>query len=238
MAGSAVSMGAWEPKAKAIVWSWYSGMEGGNALAEVLLGKVNPSGKLPVSIPFKMEDCGANVLGEYPGRKLTKEEAQRMDAHSTVAYKDSIFVGYRYYDTYHVPVQYCFGHGLSYTDFSYQDLIVELNQTVPESLDAEMAVVKIRIENVGGMAGKEVVQVYVGKEESSQKRGAKELRGFQKVALKPGESKQAQIILDKRAFTYYDEARAEFVIEPGKYMIYVGSSLADIRLMGSVIIDE
>ena len=238
MAGSAVSMGAWEPKAKAIVWSWYSGMEGGNALAEVLLGKVNPSGKLPVSIPFKMEDCGANVLGEYPGRKLTKEEAQRMDAHSTVTYKDSIFVGYRYYDTYHVPVQYCFGHGLSYTDFSYQDLIVELNQTVPESLDAEMAVVKVRIENVGGMAGKEVVQVYVGKEESSQKRGAKELRGFQKVALKPGESKQAQIILDKRAFTYYDEARAEFVIEPGKYMIYVGSSLADIRLMGSVIIDE
>lgn len=237
MAGSAVSMGAWEPKAKAIVWSWYSGMEGGNALAEVLLGKVNPSGKLPVSIPFKMEDCGANVLGEYPGRKLTKEEAQRMDAHSTVAYKDSIFVGYRYYDTYHVPVQYCFGHGLSYTVFSYQDLIVELNQTVPESLDAEMAVVKVRIENVGDMAGKEVVQVYVGKEESSQKRGAKELRGFQKVALKPGESKQAQIILDKRAFTYYDEARAEFVIEPGKYMIYVGSSLADIRLMGSITID-
>ena len=123
MAGNAVSMGKWKDKAKAIVWQWYCGMEAGNVLTDVLFGRVNPSGKLPESMPYCMEDCGAVALGEYPGRPLTEEEKKHMNAHTTMTYHDGIYVGYRYYEKYNVPVQFCFGHGLSYTTFDYSDVV-------------------------------------------------------------------------------------------------------------------
>lgn len=241
MAGNAVSMGRWKDKAKAILWQWYCGMEGGNVLADILFGNVNPSGKLPESMPYRMEDCGAVALGEYPGKPLTEEEHKCMDAHTTMTYKDSIYVGYRYYEKYHVPVQYCFGHGLSYTTFDYYGYAVEKvaedlaqgQKTVAlrtdEALDAVAAKVMLTVENTGERTGKEIVQVYVGKADSAVGRPVKELRGFDKVELKPGESKEICIPLTMRAFTYYDEAEHAFVAEPGEYQIYIGKSLEDIQ---------
>ncbi len=180
-------------------------------------------------------------MGEYPGRPLTEEEHKCMDAHTTMTYKDSIYVGYRYYEKYHVPVQYCFGHGLSYTTFDYfgyavekvaEDFVQE-QKTVAlrtdEALDAVAAKVMLTVENTGERTGKEIVQVYVGKADSAVGRPVKELRGFDKVELKPGESKEICIPLTMRAFTYYDEAGHAFVAEPGEYQIYVGKSLEDIQ---------
>ncbi len=217
-AGNPVSMGKWKDKAKAIVWEYYSGMEAGNVLAGILFGKVNPSGKLPETIPYCMEDCGAIQLGEFPGRALTEEEKQRMDAHTTVEYKDGIYVGYRYYEKYQVPVQFCFGHGLSYTAFTYGD--VSVTKEVGNAL-----AVTFSIKNVGTVAGMETAQVYVGKKESNVDRPVKELKGFKKVFLQPGEEKKVSISLSKDAFTYYDVKEKAFVVEPGTYQIYVARSL-------------
>lgn len=229
MAGNAVSMGKWKDQAKAIVWDWYSGMESGNALASVLLGKVNPSGKLPESFPYCMEDCGAIALGEYPGRPLTTEEAKSMNAHTTETYTDSIYVGYRYYEKYKVPVQFCFGHGLSYTDFTYSDISVEQVAGTGSELDAVVANVAVKVTNTGHCTGKEIVQVYVGKEDTKIDRAVKELKGFDKVELASGESRVVTIPLNRQAFTYYDSDKQAFVVEPGEYEIYVAKSLQDVQ---------
>lgn len=224
MAGNAVSMGSFKDQAKAIVWTWYCGMEGGNALAKVLFGEVNPSGKLPESMPYRMEDCGAIALGEYPGRALTEDEKGRMHAHTTMTYRDSIYVGYRYYETYQVPVQYCFGHGLSYTTFAYSDIAV--HQQLSENIAAK---VHLTVTNTGACKGKEIVQVYIGKSDSRIERPVKELCGFEKVELEAGESKKVTISIQERAFSYYDTEQADFVTESGIYQIYVGKSLQDIQ---------
>lgn len=234
MAGNAVSMGKWKDKAKAIVWQWYCGMEAGNVLADVLFGRVNPSGKLPESMPYCMEDCGAVALGEYPGRPLTEEEKKHMDAHTTMTYKDGIYVGYRYYEKYQVPVQFCFGHGLSYTTFAYSDarvyqLAAAESPDREDVLDEVAAMVEVTVTNTGERIGKEVVEVYVGMRESKVDRAVKELRGFDKVELAPGESKVVQIPLTRRAFTYYDVKEKTFVVEPGEYQIYIAKSLQDVQ---------
>lgn len=232
MAGSAVSMGKWKDQAKAIVWYGYCGMEGGNALAEVLLGKVNPSGKLPESIPYCMEDSGAFALGEFPGRSLTEKEVSKMHAHTTETYKDSIYVGYRYYETYKVPVQFCFGHGLSYTDFTYSDITFVKAHAVESgenALDRVAATVYVTVTNTGNRAGKEVVQVYIGKKGSKIERALKELCGFEKVELAAGESCVAEIPLTNRAFSYYSVEEKAFTVEPGQYQIYVAKSLQDVQ---------
>jgi beta-glucosidase len=227
-AGNAVEMGTWKDRARAIVWNWYSGMEGGNALTDVLFGKINPSGKLPESIPFRMEDCGALALGEYPGRELTAQEKTRMNAHTTQTYRDGIYVGYRYYEKYQVPVQFCFGHGLSYTSFQYTEASVQTAETTDESLEAVIARVSVKVRNTGERAGKEIIQVYVGKKDSTIDRAVKELRGFTKITLAPGEEKKTEMELTRRAFTYYSTEKHAFVTEPGQYEIYIGKSLQDI----------
>lgn len=226
MAGNAVSMGRWKDKAKAILWQWYCGMEAGNVLTDILFGRINPSGKLPESMPYCMDDCGAVALGEYPGRKLTEEESKRMDAHTTETYKDGIYVGYRYYEKYHVPVQYCFGHGLSYTTFEYSDAKIE---KITLQDDEIVAQVEVTVTNSGTRTGKEIVQVYVGMKDSKIDRAIKELRGFEKVTLKAKESKVVTIPLTRRAFTYYDTEKAAFVVEPGTYQVYVAKSLEDVQ---------
>jgi beta-glucosidase len=219
LGGGPIDVSPWVGQTKALVEAWYPGMEGGHALAHLLFGDVNFSGKLPLTFPVKLEDSPTAVLGEYPstpGNPLKQ------------TYKDDIFVGYRYYDTYKVAPQFAFGHGLSYTTFKYDNLSV--------TPGTKSATVKVRVTNSGKMAGAEVVQVYVHDEQASVKRPEKELKGFQKVSLKAGESKIITITLDSEAFQFYSEAQKKWVLEPGKFDVLVGSSSRDIRLTGSVML--
>ena len=206
VSGSPVEM-PWIDQAKTLVWHWYAGMEGGTALAEVLFGRVNPSGKLPETFPVTHMDCSAHCIGEFAEEK-------------TVKYSEGIFVGYRYYDTEHKKVLFPFGYGLSYTEFQYGNMKVTGNY--PD------VTVSVDVTNTGDMEGKETVEIYVGKKDSEVERAAKELRGFEKLSLKPGETKTAQIRLDADAFTYYDEKVHGFVTEFGTYQIYAGKSVENI----------
>lgn len=181
-AGSPVDMSSWVDKSKALVNVSYNGMEGGRALAEVLFGDVNPSGKLTVTIPKKLEDSPAHSIGEFPGK-------------AQVRYDEGIFVGYRYFSTYDVEPQFVFGHGLSYTEFRYNDIKVNLT----EENEKINATVKFKVTNIGEKEGAEVAQVYVNDVESSVKRPVIELKGFEKVRLMPGESKEVTINLDKKS---------------------------------------
>ena len=219
LGGGPIDVSAWAGRAKGIVEAWYPGMEGGNALAHILVGDVNPSGKLPFTFPVKLEDSPAHKLGEYPstpGNPLKQ------------TYKDDIFVGYRYFDTYKVAPQFAFGHGLSYTSFKYSALAVTPGQ--------QSATVKLSVTNTGKVAGAEVVQVYVHDEQAAVKRPEKELKGFQKVFLKPGETKTVTLTLDQNAFQYYDEVKKQWVLEPGKFDVLVGASSRDIRLTSSLVL--
>lgn len=209
--GSPVEM-PWISKVHTLVWNWFNGMEGGTALAEVLFGKVNPSGRLPETFPVSHLDCSAHCIGQFPGGK-------------TVDYAEGIFVGYRYYDTKQVPVLFPFGYGLSYTKFVYSNLRVE--GTYPYFK------VSVDVTNAGTMAGKEVVQIYVGKPDSAVERAMKELCGFTKLTLAPGETKTAEVTLDESAFTYFDETLRHFTTEPGEYKIFAGKSVAEICLCES-----
>ena len=212
--GGPVDMNLWVTQAKGIIQAWYPGMEGGNALASIILGKVNPSGKLPMSFPKKLEDCPAHKLGEFPGKN------------DVVNYFDDIFVGYRYYDTYKVAPQFSFGHGLSYTTFEYSDI-----KLIAEGKNLK---VSFSVKNTGKVKGAEVTQVYVNDIEASVKRPEKELKGFSKVFLAAGESKKVEMVLNENAFSFYDETKKAWVMEPGEFKIMVGSSSSDIRLTESV----
>jgi beta-glucosidase len=216
MGGGPIDMTAWEAEAKAIVQAWYPGMEGGNALADILFGNVNPSGKLPMTFPQKLEDSPTQVLAKFPDENLL------------IDHKEDIYVGYRYYDTYDVVPAFAFGHGLSYTTFEYKDLSVE--QT------GDMVSVKLKVTNTGPVAGAEVVQVYIKDEEAALERPEKELKAFQKVMIEPGTTATVTLELGKEAFSYYDDTRQEWVLEPGKFEILVGSSSRDIRLNGEVML--
>lgn len=216
VAGSTVEMGEWIQDAKAVVWSWYAGMEGGTALAEVLLGEVNPSGKLPMTFPKKLSDCSAYTIGEFPGGK-------------TVAYREGVFVGYRYHDTYQVEPEFCFGHGLSYASFVYQNLQIKTE----ESEDIK-AVVSCQVANMGNIAGSETVQLYVADETATVERPMQELKGYGKLILDPGETKEITFVLDASSFAFYDIETKRFKAEAGNYEIRFGSSSRDIRLTKSM----
>lgn len=211
MGGGPVDMSKWERKAKAILFAGYPGMEGGNAVARIIFGDVNPSGKLTMTFPKKLEDSPAHALGEYPGKD------------NVVHYNEGILVGYRYFDTRKVEPQFPFGHGLSYTSFLYENL-----QLVKG--DNQSATATVTVRNTGSRPGAEVVQLYVKDLECSVERPDKELKGFQKVMLQPGESKDIIITLPVDAFRFFDEKKMGWVLEPGKFQIMAGSSSRDIRL--------
>lgn len=208
--GGPVDMSLWVNQAKGIIQAWYPGMEGGNALANILTGKVNPSGKLPMTFPKKLEDSPAQVLGEYPGEN------------GVVTYKDDIFVGYRYFDTYQVEPQFCFGHGLSYTKFEYHNFKLDKTENRLK--------VSFVLKNNGERSGAEIAQVYVQDMESSVKRPKKELKAFEKVFLAAGQSVTIELELTDNAFSFYDEIQKKWVLEPGDFQISIGSSSCDIRL--------
>jgi len=214
MGGGAIDMSQWVDNTPAIIQAWYPGMEGGNALAKIIFGEVNPSGKLPMTFPKKLEDHPAHKLGEYPGDT------------STVHYFDDIYVGYRYFDTWKVEPQFAFGHGLSYTQFEYSNLKLTAN--------GKGATINFTIKNTGKVAGAEVAQVYVKPERSLLPRPEKELKGFDKVFLQPGQSKNVIISLDENAFQYFNDIENKWVMEKGTYAIMVGSSSRLIRFTAKV----
>ncbi|NLG96086.1 MAG: glycosyl hydrolase [Chloroflexi bacterium] len=205
--GSPVEM-PWVDQVPAILEGYLGGQAGASAVAAILTGQVNPSGKLAETFPLRLEDNPSHPY--YPGGPVTVE------------YRESIYVGYRYYDTAGIPVLFPFGHGLSYTTFEYSDL--RLNR----SGDTVTAVFKVK--NTGSIAGKETAQLYVRDVESAAFRPEKELKGFAKVELQPGEEREISIALGPRAFAYYDAGSREWVVEPGDFEILVGASSRDIRL--------
>ncbi|MRX46914.1 glycoside hydrolase family 3 C-terminal domain-containing protein [Pedobacter puniceum] len=215
MGGGPVDMSAWINDAAVVVQAWYPGMEGGTALANIIFGKTNPSGKLPVSFPVKLEDSPAHKLGAYPGTK------------GVTYYSEDIFVGYRYFDTYKVKPQFAFGHGLSYTKFDYSNLQL--------SMQADSTVkVTFNIRNTGKTAGYEVAQLYVMPSKALIPRPEKELKGFEKVWLEAGETKTIKLVCSVDDFKYYDDLQAKWVLEKGTYGIAIASSSDDIRLKKNV----
>jgi len=208
-AGSPVAMN-WLDEVPAVLDMWYGGQEGGHALAAVLFGDANPSGKLPMTFPKRWEDSSA--YGHYPGENLH------------VTYAEGIYVGYRSFDRHKMEPLFPFGHGLSYTTFDYSDL------EIAPGLPAE---VKLRVRNVGPRAGAEVVQLYVHQVRSSADRPPKELKGFRRVVLAPGETETVSFTLDRAALSFYSTAKKDWVAEPGAFEVLVGSSSRDIRLKGS-----
>jgi beta-glucosidase len=209
--GAPVVMSEWMDGTAAVLEAWMMGQAGGGAIADVLYGKVNPSGKLAETFPLKLSDTPAYI--NYPGEN------------GAVRYGEGIFIGYRYYDTKEIPTLFPFGYGLSYTKFDYQNLKVS-SQTFR---DVDGTTVSVEVTNTGEMAGKEVVQVYVHDHKSKLARPPKELKGFTKVELQPGETKTVTVSLDFRAFAYYHPAYRQWITEDGEFDILIGTSSADIR---------
>ncbi len=199
--GSPVEM-PWAADAPAIVQAWYAGMEGGNAIAEVLLGEVNPSGKLPMTFPRSLQDTPAHQLNDY--------NAEFCD------YKEGVFVGYRWYDAREIEPLFPFGHGLSYTTFSLENLRLEISKVGVHAL--------LNITNTGNRAGAEVVQFYVGQKACSVERPSRELKEFQKVALEPGETRLVEVFLPREAFAFWSPAANAWVVEAGEFGVEAGVS--------------
>lgn len=212
ISGNAVSM-PWVKQVPAIVEAWYEGSEAGNALAAVLMGDVNPSGHLPFTFPVKLQDNGAIALGAYPG---TAEQE---------TYKEGLFVGYRWADSKKIKPLFPFGYGLSYTTFAWSKPTADKNEM---SADGTMTF-SINVKNTGTREGKELVQLYVSDLKSSLPRPVKELKGFSKVTLAPGEEKTVSITIDKAALSYYDDTKGEWIAEPGNFEAIFAASATDIR---------
>jgi beta-glucosidase len=222
VSGSPVEMGPWLAQVPAVLEAWYSGMEGGNALARVLFGDVNPSGKLPCTFPEALSDSPAHALGVYPG------------TNGTVTYAEGLLVGYRWFDGRKIKPLFPFGHGLSYTRFEYSGLKVTPGAISPPST----ATVALDVRNAGARAGAEVVQVYVHENHPRLFRPEKELKAFRKVFLRSGEAQKISIPLDARAFAFYDPAKGGWVVEKGTFTILVGGSSRDIKLQGQMDIGQ
>jgi beta-glucosidase len=214
VAGAPVTMTKWIGRVPAVLMQFYGGQEAGHAIADVLFGAANPSGKLPVTFPRQVSDSPA--YGNYPGKDLQ------------VAYAEGIYVGYRGFDRRKTEPLFAFGHGLSYTTFEYGNL-----QIAPTAAPGAPVNVSLQVRNAGAREGAEVVQLYLRDVESSVDRPLKELKGFRRVSLKPGETQAVTFALDRTAMSFYDPARKDWVAEPGTFEVWIGSSSRDVRLKGS-----
>ena len=212
ISGNAVAM-PWVNEVPAIVEAWYGGTEAGNAIASVLAGEVNPSGKLPFTFPVRLEDNPAIALDAYPGDG------------KQVEYKEGIFVGYRWNDRERIKPLFCFGHGLSYTTFEYGKVTAEGRQMGPDGT----ITVSVPVKNTGSRAGAEIVQLYVSDLKSSLPRPVKELKGFRKITLQPGQEQTVSFTIDRKALSFYDDTKQDWVAEPGTFEALVGASACDIR---------
>ena len=221
--GGGIEMSPWIDDVKAVLMAWYPGQQGGLAISEIITGKISPSGKLPISIEKTFSD---NPVSESYYENVDRIRTPNINPYSRVEYREGLYVGYRGYEKNNVEPLFPFGFGLSYTQFEYSDISV-----VKEGNEA---VVTFDVTNTGKVAGAEVAQVYVTDDESSIQRPIKELKGFDKVFLKPGETKTLSVRLGDEAFRFYDPYLHRFVLEDGSFTISVGASVADIRLTASV----
>nr|WP_263326276.1 glycoside hydrolase family 3 C-terminal domain-containing protein [Neobacillus sp. Marseille-Q6967] len=213
--GAPIEVASWSDDADSILLAWQPGQEGGNAIADVLSGKVNPSGKLPVTFPVKYSDVPS--YGNFPGDTVN----------NVVHYTEGIYVGYRYYDTKNLNLAYPFGHGLTYTDFSYSNLKLSSSKFLLSKNDPLS--ISVDVTNKGPVAGKEVVQLYIHDQHSKLDRPFKELKGFKKIFLKPGQTKKVTFTIDKRALSAFDDKLNRWMAEPGKFTVLIGSSSRDIK---------
>jgi beta-glucosidase len=225
--GGGKNMSVWNSQVAAILYSWYPGQAGNNALAEIIAGVTNPSGKLPITIERDFKDSpGYPYLPEgeklYTGWELDFDMDHPVH---DVTYSEGVFAGYRWYEHKNIQPLYAFGHGLSYTTFDYANLETDAAEY---SMD-ENVLVKVNVINTGDAEGKEIVQLYVKDVESSVERPEKELKDFYKVLLKPGETKTVYFTLEFRDFAYWDESSSSWKIEPGEFEIIVGSSSDNIK---------
>jgi beta-glucosidase len=216
--GSAVEM-PWIDKVPAVLQLWYNGQEQGNALADILFGDVNPSGKLPTTFLVRLEDNPAFI--NYPGEN------------GKVRYGEGIFVGYRYYEKKNVAPLFPFGHGLSYTEFKYSNLRLSAKSITPNGT----LKVKVDVTNTGKVIGREIVQLYVRDVKATFARPGKELKAFEKIELKPRQTKTVTFILDREAFWYFDAAKNAWSTEPGEFEILVGASSRDVHEKQSIILE-
>ena len=208
VSGNAVAM-PWVDKVDGIIETWYLGSQAGHAIADVLLGKVNPSGKLPFTFPVRLEDNGAHALNAYNKNSNTAE------------YKEGIFVGYRWIEKYDIKPLFAFGHGLSYTEFEYGNAVCRKS--------GKGFKVSVDVRNIGPREGKEVVQMYIGDNESTLERPVKELKGFKKISLVPGESTKVTFDIKPDMLKYYDPASGGWILEEGDFTAYIGAGSDDIR---------
>ncbi len=213
VSGNAVSM-PWVNEVSGIVQAWYNGTEAGNAIASILMGDVNPSGKLPFTFPVKLEDVGAHAVGMYPGDSISGEK-----------YNEDIYVGYRWIDKQKIKPLFAFGHGLSYTTFTYGKASVDKKQLAV----GEIITLTVPVKNAGSREGAEVVQLYINDVKSSLPRPIKELKAFQKINLKSGEEKSITFTINADMLQYFDDKKHDWVAEPGDFNVLIGSSSSDIR---------
>jgi beta-glucosidase len=223
--GGVIETASWRDEADAILLAWQPGLEGGNSIADLLSGKVNPSGKLATSFPMKYEDVPS--AKNFPGRELdpsAPSNPMRGKA-SEVIYEDGIYVGYRYYQSFHVKTAYPFGFGLSYTQFDYSNLKLS-----SESFNDNL-LVSVTVTNTGKTAGKEVVELYLSAPAKTMDKPEEELKGFSKTRLlKPGESQTIQIPLSAASLASFSTSLTRWVAEAGKYKIRIGASADDIKI--------
>jgi beta-glucosidase len=219
--GAPYDIGKIKQNNSTIVWSWYNGSEAGNALADVLLGKVNPSGRLPFTFPVELKDSPAHALDAYPGQNLQ------------VDYKEGILVGYRWFDTKKIAPMYCFGYGLSYTDYQYSGFKTDKDAYKT----GETITTTIKVKNTGKYGGKETVQLYVSKTGSTVERPEKELKSFKKVTIAPGQTANVSLTIPVKDLAYYDVKTSKWVVEPGKYKILAGASSRDIKGSASITVN-
>lgn len=221
VSGNAVEM-PWVKEVPSIVQAWYLGSESGHAIASVLAGDANPSGKLPFTFPVKLEDNSAHQLGEYPGNKEELAQGKGKDQQNpiNIKYNEGIFVGYRWHDTKNIKPLFSFGHGLSYTTFEIGQ--AKADKTV--ITEDETITFTIPVKNTGKKAGAEVVQLYIRDVKSSLPRPLKELKGFEKIYLNPGEQKEVTITIDKSALSFFDPVKHDWVAEPGDFEALIGNS--------------
>ena len=214
--GAPIVMGEWINATAAVLEAWMMGQAGGGAIADVLFGRVNPSGKLGETFPLKLVDTPASI--NYPG------------GNGEVLYGEGLFIGYRYYDIKRAPVQFPFGYGLSYTTFAYSNPKV----SAPTFKDMDGLSVSVDITNTGPVTGKEVIQLYVHDRISALVRPPKELKAFAKIELRPGETRTVTLTLDSRAFAYYHPTYKQWITEDGEFDLLLGASSADIRFTQTV----
>jgi beta-glucosidase len=214
LSGNAYEM-PWADNTPSILQAWYLGSESGHAIANILSGDVNPSGKLPFTFGVKLTDWGSHSYGKiaYPGDGFNE------------VYKEDILVGYRWFDTKNIEPRFPFGYGLSYTTFTYGKAVADKKEMAEDGT----ITISVPVKNTGKMKGKEVVELYIADQKSTEMRPKKELKAFRKIELNPGEEKMVHFTIDKTALQFYSNIKKAWVAEPGKFTVLIGASSRDIR---------